>query len=113
MRRAKGLTLADLADEIDCSIVHMSDIERGRKNPPGTKKISKLLVKMGQEDVLQKMLHLAVRSRRWIEISVEDKNEEVADMLAALARSCDEGKLDNEMARKISQVIQEREERAE
>lgn len=105
LRRAKELSLADLADTIGCSIVYMSDVERGRRNPPSPEKIRKLLVTMGEEQRLSEMLVLAARSRQSIEISVEDKNDQVADMLVAPVRRCDEGSLDDELARKIKEIL--------
>jgi transcriptional regulator with XRE-family HTH domain len=109
LRRAKELSLANLADSIGCSIVYMSDVERGRRNPPGPEKIRKLLVIMGEEQRFSEMLVLAARSRQSIEISVEDKNDQVADMLVALARRCDEGSLDDELARRIKDILGEEE----
>ena len=109
LRRAKEMSLASLADSIRCSIVFMSDVERGRRNPPDPQKISKLLEAMGEGQRLSEMLRLAAQSRRSIEISVEDKNDQVADMLVALARRCDEGSLDDEIARKIKEILGEEE----
>lgn len=109
LRRAKELSLADLADTIGCSIVYMSDIERGRRNPPSPERIRKLLAKMGEEQRLSEMLVLAARSRQSIEIPVEGKNDQVADMLVALARRCDEGSLDEELARKIKAILDQEE----
>jgi transcriptional regulator with XRE-family HTH domain len=109
LRRAKELSLAKLADAIRCSIVYISDVERGKRNPPNPDKIRKLLARMGEEDRLPEMLRLAAKSRQSIEISVEDKDDEVADMLVALARRCDEGSLDEDLARKIKKML-EREE---
>lgn len=110
LRRAKEMSLADLADSIECSIVYMSDVERGRRNPPSLEKIRRLLDRMGEEHRLAEMLVLAARSRQSIEISVKDKNEQVADMLAALARRCDEGSMDDELARRIKEILIPKEE---
>ncbi len=109
LRRAKEMSLADLADTIRCSIVFVSDVERGRRNPPSPKKIRALLVKLGEEERLSEMLVLAARSRQSIEILVEDKDDHVADMLVALARRCDEGSLDDELVQRIKKIL-EREE---
>lgn len=109
LRRAKEMSLADLADTIACSIVYISDVERGKRNPPSPEKIQRLLDRMGEGHRLSEMLVLAARSRQSIEISVEDKNDQVADMLVALARRCDEGSLDDELARRIKEIL-EREE---
>ena len=99
------MSLADLANTIDCSIVFMSDVERGKRNPPSPQKIRKLLAKMGEEDQLPEMLLLAAKSRQSIEICVEDKNDEVADMLVALARRCDEGNMNDVLARKTKEIL--------
>lgn len=109
LRRAKEMSLADLADAIKCSIVFMSDVERGRRNPPNPEKIRRLLAKLGEEERLSEMLKLAARSRQSIEIPVGDKNDQVADMLVALARRCDEGGMDDELARKIKEILDQEE----
>ena len=105
LRRAKEMSLVDLADSIGCSIVYLSDVERGRRNPPSQQKIEKLLAAMGEDDRTVEMLVLAARSRQSIEIPVEDKNDHVTDMLVALARRCDEGSLDEEIARRIKEIL--------
>ena len=107
LRRTAGLTLKDLADEIGCTIVYVSDVERGRRNPPNPKKIQKLLARMDQEDKFAELLFLAARSRQSIEISVEDKTDDVASMLVALARRCDEGSLDDEMLRQLRDILEQ------
>ena len=101
--------MAHLAGAIGCSIVYMSDVERGRRNPPGPAKIQRLLAEMGEEHRLSEMFVLAARSRQSIEISVEDKNDEVANMLVALARRCDDGSLDDTLARKIQAILEQEE----
>ncbi|MGD0516676.1 MAG: helix-turn-helix transcriptional regulator [Thermoguttaceae bacterium] len=107
LRRAKEMTLAEVADTIRCSIVFISDVERGRRNPPSPEKIRKLLVKMGEENRLSEMLILAARSRQSIEISVKDKDDHVADMLVALARRCDEDSLDDEVVMRIKEILEQ------
>ncbi len=101
LRRETGHSLADLADAWGCSISYVSEVERGRKNPPNTEKIEKLLAFMGQEHRLAEFLLQAARSRRRIEINVEGKDDEIASMLVALERRCDEGKLDDETVKAI------------
>lgn len=105
LRKAASLSLAELADAAGCSIVHVSDVERGKKNPPQTAIIEKMLKRMRREEQLPKMLVLAAQSRRSIEISVERTDANVASMLVALARRCDEGQLDPETARKIREIL--------
>jgi transcriptional regulator with XRE-family HTH domain len=107
MRRAKEMSLVDLAKAIDCSIVYISDIERGKRNPPSEEKIRKLLSVLGEENRISEMLFLATRSRQRIEISVEDKDDQVTEMLMAMARRCDDGSLDKDLAKKIKKILGE------
>jgi transcriptional regulator with XRE-family HTH domain len=109
LRRQANLTLADLADAIGTSIVYISDVERGRKNPPSPIKLKKLLAAMRQEALFPQMLALAVKSRRSVEISVENKSDEVTDMVVALARRCDEGDLTNDTIQRILRLLEKEE----
>lgn len=109
MRRAMNLSLADLADVVGCSVVHMSDIERGRKNPPSPSKIQALLARLKAADRFNEMLVLAAKARQSVEISVEGKDEEFTNMLAALARRCDEGSIDDNTARQIRAILEAKE----
>lgn len=105
LRRTADLTLADLAGEIGCSVVHLSEIERGRKNPPRSSKIRALVERIGCPEEFPRMMLLAVRSRKSIEINVGDKNDDVTNMLLALARRCDDGSLDDATAKKINKIL--------
>lgn len=105
LRRVTGRTLANLADALGCSIAYMSDVERGRKNPPPAEATKKLLAALGKLEHLARMLTLAAQSRKSVEISVKDKPDDVTRMVAGLARSCDEGTMDEETARKIIRLL--------
>ena len=107
LRREAKKTLADIADVLGCSIAYVSDIERGRKNPPSGASIKKLLAALGKEALFPRMLLLAARSRQSVEISMKGKGEEVANLLVALARRCEEGSLDQEAVRQILRIIGE------
>jgi transcriptional regulator with XRE-family HTH domain len=106
LRREAGLTLADLADAISSSIVYVSDMERDRKNPPSAKKIEKLLARMDRLEMLQEMLRLAARSRKSIEISVDNKSEDEVNILVALARQSDEGGLGDTLIRELRRLLE-------
>jgi transcriptional regulator with XRE-family HTH domain len=105
LRRAKEMSLAELTDSIGCSIVFLSDVERGERNPPSPEKIRKLLVKLDEVERYSEMILLATRSRQSIHISVEGKDEQMAAMLVALARRCDEGSLDDKLVRSIKDIL--------
>ena len=106
LRKACGKSLGQLADFIGCSIVHMSDIERGKKNPPSADRILALLECLGAAEKLDEMLVLAAQARRSIEIAVEGKGGEATHMLIALQRRCDEDNLDEETARQIRKLLE-------
>ena len=57
-------------------------------------------------DRLTELLALAARSRRSVEIAVPAKNEEMAMMLAALARRADEGGLDEATIEGIRKLLE-------
>jgi transcriptional regulator with XRE-family HTH domain len=105
LRRAKEMSLVDLADAIDHSVVYISDIERGKRNPPTPKKIRKLLQVMGEEGRYAEMLSLAIRSRRSVEFPIQGKNAPMTDMLVALARRCDEDTLDQSLIEKLKRIL--------
>jgi transcriptional regulator with XRE-family HTH domain len=109
LRRAKEMSLVDLADAIDHSVVYMSDIERGKRNPPDPKKIRKLLDVMGEGQRYAEMLSLAIRSRRSVEFSIEGKNGQMTDMLVALARRCDEETLDENLIERLKRILDDEE----
>lgn len=111
LRRQEALSLADLADALGCSITLISDIERGKKNPPRASAIRILLARLGHEERFAEFLSLAIHDRQSIEISLKDKDEEVADMLGALARRCDEGELNQEVVKKIRKLLDEEQEK--
>jgi transcriptional regulator with XRE-family HTH domain len=105
LRRQAGLNLADLADAAGCSITHISEIERGRRKPPDAETIHKILLRMGQESLLQQMIVLAARARGAVEISIEGKSDEETEILVAFAQRCQEGALDAELLQVLRALI--------
>lgn len=90
-RNPRNVSLADLADEIDCSVTYLSAIERNERNPPSNAKIEKLLKYLGEEAELDRMLELAVGARRCIEIPIDGTKKHLVPMLAGLARRIEQG----------------------
>jgi transcriptional regulator with XRE-family HTH domain len=105
LRREAKLTLLDLADDKGCTIVYISAIERGEKNPPSPKVIEAILKKLGRLDLLDEMLLLALRSRKSIEIQLHDKSPEAAEMLACLARRVEQGDMPPELASEVLDLL--------
>ena len=106
LRREAGKSLADMADALRCSITYVSDVERGKKNPPTEEKIAKLARCLGIPQKLTELLALAALSRRSFEIAVPAKNEEMALMLAALARRANDGGLDEATIDEIRKLLE-------
>lgn len=105
LRRAANLTIADVADAMGCSIVYVSDIERGQRNPPSREMLKKALKAMGCMEHLSELDALSTRSRKSIEIPIAGKREDEAAMVAALARRCDEDALSPEEIHKIIVIL--------
>jgi transcriptional regulator with XRE-family HTH domain len=107
MRRAAHLNLVDLAKAAGCSVVYISQIERGEKPPPSAKLIEALVKRIGCIERLPEMLRLADHSRRAVEFALKNKSEELADMLLALKRKVEAGEVTDEVARQFRQLLGE------
>ena len=97
--------MSDLAEAIDVSVVYISDIERDRRNPPSPEKIFKMLEAIGKEDQIDWMLQLAAKSRRSVEISVENKSDRAIFALASLARRVEEGQVSDDQLESILKTL--------
>jgi transcriptional regulator with XRE-family HTH domain len=105
LRRSVGLSLVELADALGCSIAYISAVERGKKKPLDPKSIKVLLTLMDCMKEYGRMLELASKERQSIEIRVDNKDEDMTNMLVALARKCDEGTLPKEVLAQIRRLI--------
>ena len=97
-RNANNLSLEQTGKAIDCGIAYMSAIERDERNPPSNEKIEKLLKFLGEEAELDRMLELAIRTRRSIEIPLDGTRQEYWPLLTGLARRIEQGGLENDEA---------------
>jgi len=106
LRGLSGLTMRDLAEEIGCSIVYISDIERSRRNPPAPSDIRKLVVKLGFPEVFPEMLRLAFEARRSIEFKLDDSSSPAEiNLLLAFKRRIDQGNLAPGIAERIREML--------
>lgn len=85
------ISLADIADVVDCSVTYISAIERGERNPPSNEKIKRILAFLGCEEEYSRMIELAVKARRAVEIPVDGSNPQWTNVLLGLARRSEEG----------------------
>jgi transcriptional regulator with XRE-family HTH domain len=101
LRREAGLTLVDLATAASCSVVYVSQVERGDKPPPSPQHIKAMLTRIGCPEKVLSMTILAAQSRRAVEIGLRNKSPQEADMLIALARKSEAGEITDEVVKKI------------
>jgi len=108
LRGLAGLTLKDIADEFGWSIVYVSDIERGKRNPPDSRDIEKMMRRLGNPEALPDMIRLAVEARRSIEFEVNQASDpKQLDILLAFKRRIDSGKLGPGLSERIQELLNE------
>lgn len=108
LRGLAGLTMRDLAQEIDCSIVYISDIERGKRNPPSPSDIRKLLHRIGKDEAIPEMLRLAAQARNSIEFKLDDASRPLdVNLLLAFKRRLDQGDLGPRDVERIREILDE------
>ena len=104
-RLEKELTLNDARKAVGFSIVQLSQVERGVKNPPPTEVLRKWLKLLGKEDQFEMMSTLAARARKSLKISLTGHSESVVDMAGSLARRVECGEIDDDLAAEISELL--------
>ncbi len=112
LRNEVRMTLVELAKPLNWSIVYLSDIERGRRNPPKPDDIVMLLTTLGRMDDLDEMLRLADASRSSVRFDLEanrQNKEALADMLFALKRQVDQDRLESGIIESIRKMLKARE----
>lgn len=87
LRENAKISLRDLANAVGVSAVYLSDIERGRRNPPQDDKLKKIA------DFLhinpQELEELAIKDRKRVELELPSDRGTVSDAALALARRWD------------------------
>lgn len=97
-------TLKDLAEAMDVSVVYVSDIERGRRNPPQTDKLIKIAHLLNID--VHTLEDWADRDRSRVELNFESRTEIVSDAALVLARKWDT--LTDEEASEIMEIFKKR-----
>lgn len=104
-REAKGLRMKDLAKELDCTVVYLSEIELSRKAPPSQEKISKIAEVL---EIDSKFLQgLAAASKPRLELELESMPARYQQFAMALARSWND--LSEDQMKRIIQTLEEHE----
>jgi Predicted transcriptional regulators len=101
LREQAGKTLKDLAGPMGWSIVYLSDIERGKRNPPSTDDILKIAMALGVKATT--LLDSANRQRNRVELNIGSEDCAVADAALMLARRWTD--LTEDEAREIMKIL--------
>lgn len=108
LRTAAMKTLKEAAEAMgNVSIPYISDIERGRRNPPSPEKIRVLLTFFDAEGETDRMTSLAAKERGSMQISTSDAD--TTDMLVALHRRIESRSLDAKLIREIQDLLRRKE----
>lgn len=87
-REKSNLTLKDITDKMGWSVVYLSDIERGKRNPPSDNNLFKISKILGIR--FWELLDLANRERGRVELSLHGKSESVTNLALYLSKSWDD-----------------------
>ena len=87
LREGSKKRLKDLADALECSVVYVSDIELGRRNPPSAERIKKIARFLKKDPT--ELLNLADNERRRIELEINENRPKHAKAALLLARQWD------------------------
>ena len=101
IREESKKTMKDLAKALGVSIVYISDIELGHRNPPTGEKLDKMADFLGvsRDDITE----WAARERGYVEIGVENGEAPLSNVALALARRGES--LTEEEASQILKII--------
>ena len=107
-RRDADLTLADIANGVGYSVVHISQIERDQKTPPGAATLRKWLRLLGKEDEFETTLQRANKARKSVKLSLDGRSNKVVAMAGTLARQMEGNEIDDSVADAISKLLEQR-----
>lgn len=103
LRVAKNLTMRELGEKLEWSAAYICELEMGRRNPPKEVIIRKICDILGGD--LVDLLDLAKRDQKKVIIPLESKPDFAHNVAFNLARAIDEDKLPEEIAQKISEML--------
>ncbi|UJX40880.1 helix-turn-helix domain-containing protein [Desulfovibrio sp. JY] len=104
LREQADKKMRDVAEALGCSVVYISDIERGRRNPPSADKIKKIAQVISTPAT--ELLDLATKEKGRIELDLDGASPSLEEAGLVLARSWKD--LSEEQAKKILAIIEKR-----
>lgn len=110
LRQDAQLNLADVAEAAGCSIVYVSQVERGIKPPFTRDKLVAVLRRLGCPGRLKELLNVAARTgitRAAVQIDLRGKTQEETQMLTLLARRAQDGAISPDVAEQIRKLLED------
>lgn len=104
LRERAGMRLKNLADEMEWTAVYLSDIERGRRNPPSPEKIVRIAEILGVDS--EELIDLANKEKKRVVLDLNEDSPVRMDFALMLARSWD-GITDDE-AEQLKDILRRR-----
>jgi len=101
LRESSEIRLVDLAREMGWSSVYLSDIERGRRNPPTAEKIRQIAEFIRCDP--SELLDTANRDRKKVIINIDTESVKHNETALMLARSWED--LTDEEIEKIKRIL--------
>lgn len=98
--RAK-ISMADVAAAMEVSVVYVSDIERGRRNPPAGEKLRRMAAALNLD--FKEVEEWAIKERQRVELDLDTRTEVVSNAALMLARRWDT--LSDEEAGQIINIL--------
>lgn len=102
MRQEAGLTLKQVGDALGFSVPYVSDLERGRRNPPGTDKLTLFCDICGKPEEVAELERLILADGGHIELRAPTR--ELQEVVVALHRRS--ATLDPDQVRRIRSIIE-------
>lgn len=109
LRRQADKTLGDVAKLLGVSVVYLSDVERGNRNPFSRGRILRIADFLNNADPAQ-LLEAADRERGFIEYDITDATPLQAEVVGGLVTGLARGGISEDQLHKIQDVLRERQE---
>jgi len=104
-RKASGISLRGMAEELGIAAPYLSDIEKGRRNPPNIEMLEKIVSMLKLSDVERDtMFDYAGEERNEVSPDLPEYIMDMPEARTALRKARDQGKND-EFWKKISETL--------
>lgn len=105
LRRRKNRTLGDVSHLLGVSVVYLSDVERGNRNPLNRERILKVADFLEADPA--ELLEAADRERGFIEYDIRKARPLEADVVGGLVAGLARGGISDEQLEGIQRILKE------